>query len=130
MPFCRLRYQHAALYEKDVRAAHHDILPFRRQTADFGLATSSVQTSFIEDETVNQQETGAVDQFAEGCGDSDYESDPAILSHDLRSEQVGVGDMEDDSDSDSVSRRQDTSIPGNWQTIPDAGRPLGDVTGY
>ena len=129
-PYCRRRYQHAAAYEKHVRAAHHDILLFRRQTADFGSATSSVQTSFIEDATANQRDTSAGDEFAEGWGNSDYESDPAILSHDLRSEQERVGDMEDDSDSAGVSRQPDTSIPWSRQTIPDAGRPLGDVTGY
>ena len=40
-PYCRRRYQHAAAYEKHVRTAHHDILLFCRQTADFGSATSS-----------------------------------------------------------------------------------------
>ena len=38
--------------------------------------------------------------------------------------------MEDDSDSEGVSRRPDISIPWNRQTIPDAGRPLGDLTSY
>ena len=38
--------------------------------------------------------------------------------------------MEDDSDSEGVSLRPDTSIPWKWQTIPDSGRPLGDVTSY
>ena len=129
-PYCRRRYQHAADYEKHVWAAHHDILLFRRQIADFGSATSSVQTSFIEDEIRNQRDTSAADEFAEGWGDSDYESDLAILRHDLRSEQERVGDMEDDSDSEGVSRRPDISIPWSRQTMPDAGRPLGDVTGY
>ena len=55
---------------------------------------------------------------------------PAILSHDLRSEQERVGDMEDDSDSAGVSRQPNTLIPWSRQTIPDARRPLGDVTGY
>ena len=58
-PYCRRRYQHAAAYEKHVRAAHHDILLFRRQTAEFGSATSSVQISFIEDATANQRDTSA-----------------------------------------------------------------------
>ena len=65
-----------------------------------------------------------------GWGDSDYKSDPAILSDDSRSEQERVGDMENDSESEGVSRRPDTSIPWSQQTIPDAGRPLGDVNGY
>ena len=70
-PYCRWHYQHAAAYEKNVRAAHHDILLFRRQIADFASATSSVQTSFIENEIVNQRDTSAADEFAEGWGDSD-----------------------------------------------------------
>ena len=103
-PYCRRRRQHAAAYEKHVRAPHHDILLFRRPIADFGSATLSVQTCFIEDEIVNQRDTGAVDAFAEGWGDSDYESNPAILSHDLRSEQERVGDMENDSDLEGRTR--------------------------
>ena len=58
-----------------------------------------MQTSFIEDETVNQHDTGAAEEFAEDWGESDYEYDPAILSHDLLGEHERVGDMEDDSDS-------------------------------
>ena len=38
--------------------------------------------------------------------------------------------MENNSDSASVSRQPDTSFPCCRQTIPEAGRPLGDVTGY
>ena len=64
-PYCRRRYQHAAAYENDVRAAYHDKLLFRRQTADFGSATSSVQTSFIEDAIVTQRDTRAADEFVE-----------------------------------------------------------------
>ena len=79
---------------------------------------------------MNEHDTSAADEFADGWGDSDYESDWAILSHDLGSEQERVGDMEDDWDSEGVSRRPDTSIPLSQQKIPDAGRPLGDVTGY
>ena len=66
-----------------------------------------MQRSFIENEIVNQGDTSATDEFAEGRGDSDYESEPAILSHDLRGEQERVCDMEDDSDSEGVSRRLD-----------------------
>ena len=50
------------------RTPHHDILLFRRMTADFGSATSSVQTSFIEYATANQRDTSAGDEFAEGWG--------------------------------------------------------------
>ena len=34
-PYGRRRSQHAAAYEKDVRAAHQNILLYRRQIADF-----------------------------------------------------------------------------------------------
>ena len=89
-----------------------------------------MQISFIEDATANQHNTSTSDEFAEGWGKSDYESDPAILSHDLQSEQERVGDMGNDSDSASVFWQPDKSITWSRQTIPDAGRPLGDVTGY
>ena len=105
-PYCRRRYLHAAAYQKHVPAAHHDIFLFGRQIADFGSATSSVQTSFIEHEIVNQRDTSATNEFGEGWGDSDYVSDPAILRHDLRREQEGVGDMDDDSDKEAVSGDQ------------------------
>ena len=84
--------------------------------------------SFIEDEPVNQHGTGAADEFAKGWGDSDYESDPVILTHDLQSERARVGEIEDDSDTKGVSRQADTSMPGNLQKVPDAGRQVGDVT--
>ena len=77
---------------------------------------------------MNQSDTCAMDQFAESWEDSDYEFDPVILSHDLRSKQERVGHMEDSWYSEGVSWRADTSIPRSWQTIRDAGRPLGDVT--
>ena len=76
--YCHRRYQHDTAYEKPIQATHHHILLFHRQIADFRFATSSIQTSFIEHETVNQHDTDATDGFAEGWGDSDYESDPAI----------------------------------------------------
>ena len=79
---------------------------------------------------MNQHHSGAADEFAEGWGDSDYESDPAILRHDLQSEQERVDDMEDDSDSEGVSQRPDKLIPWNRPRLQDAGRPLSDVTGY
>jgi len=129
-PYCRRRYQHAAAYERHVRTTHHDIMLLRRQIADLGSATSPGRTAFIEDETVNQCVTSAVDEFAEGWGNSDYESDPPILGHDLPNEQETGSNIEHDSDSEDVSRRPDKSIPWSRQTIPGAGRPLGDVTGY
>ena len=79
---------------------------------------------------MNQHGTSAADEFEECWGYSDYESDPAILSHDLLGEQERVGNMEYDSDSEGVSRRPDTLISWSRQMIPDAGRPLGAVTGY
>ena len=82
-PYCRRHYQHAAACENHVWAAHDDILLLRRQTTNFGLATSSMQTSFIENATANQPNTSAGDEFAECWGNSDYESDPAILCHNL-----------------------------------------------
>jgi len=102
-PYCCRRYQHAAAYEKHVQVVHHDILLGHGQVADPGSATSSVRTSFIQDETGNQRHTSAVGEFTEGWGNSDYEFDPAILGHDLRSEQERGGDIEDDSDSEDIS---------------------------
>lgn len=103
---------------------------FHREIADSGPGTSSARTSFIQDEAVNQRVTSDVDEFAEGGGNSDYESDPAILDYDLGSEQETGSDIEHDSDSEDVSRHEDKSIPCSQQTIPDAGKPIGDVTGY
>jgi len=95
-----------------------------REIADSGPGTSSARTSFIQDEAVNQRVTSDVDEFAEGGGNSDYESDPAILDYDLGSEQETGSDIEHDSDSEDVSRHPDKSIPCSQQTIPDAANQL------
>ena len=58
---------------------------------------------FIEDETVNQRNTSGVGEFSEGWGNSDSESELAILGHDLQSEQERGGDIEDDLDSEDIS---------------------------
>ena len=79
---------------------------------------------------MNKRVTSVADEFAEGWRDSDHESDPAILSHGFQSEREGVGDKEEDSDSEGVSRRPDTWNTCSRQTILDAGRTLGDVTAY
>ena len=102
-PYCCWRCEHAAAYEKPVQVVHHDILLFHRQVADPGSATSSMRTSFIQYETVNQRHPSAVGKFTEDWGNSDYEFDPAILGHDLRSEQARGGNIEDNSDSEDVS---------------------------
>jgi len=76
---------------------------FHREIAHSGPETSSARTSFIQDEAVNQRVTSDVDEFAEGRGNSDYESDPAILDYDLGIEQETGSDIEHDSDSEDVS---------------------------
>ena len=87
-------------------------------------------TSFIEQQTVNQRHTSAVDEFGAGWGFFNFESDLAIFRHDLWIKPERVYDMADDSDSKGIFRRPDTSIRGSQRIIRDPGRPLGTVTGY
>ena len=112
------------------KPAHNDRLLHYHQTVHFGSPTSSVKTSFIDDTTRNQRNTSTWDEFAKGWVNSDYESDLAVLSYHLRSGKKRIGNMDNDSDSAGVSRQADISITWSQQTIPDASRPLGDVTGY
>jgi len=130
-PYCRRRYQHAAAYENHVRTIHHDIMLFNCETAGFTSTTPSAGTPFVQDEALNQcVSSHAEGGFGRGGGNSDYESDPAILGYDLGSEQEMGGDIEPDSDSEDTFRWADKAIPCSQHTIPGAGNPLGDVTGY
>src|SRR5437588_2090951 len=93
--------------------------------------TPSSGTLSAQDEALNQRVSSRAEGgFGRGRGNSDYESDPAILSYDLGSEQEMGGDIEPDSDSEDAFRRADKAIPCSQHTISGAGNPLGDVTGY
>ena len=81
-PYCRRRYQHAAAYENHVRTIHHDIMLFNRATASFASTTPSAGTHFVQDQALNQRiSSRAEGGFGRGGGNSDYESDSAILGY-------------------------------------------------
>ena len=96
----------------------------------FASTTPSAGTLFVQDEALNQcVSSRAEGGFGRGGGNSDYESDPAILGYDFGSEQETGGDIEPDSDSEDTFRRADKAIPCSRHMISGAGNPVGDVTG-
>jgi len=46
---------------------------------------------FIQHKTVNPCDTSSVGEFAEGCGNGNYETDQASLGLDIWSKQEGDG---------------------------------------
>ena len=113
-PYCRRRYQQAAAYEKHLETMHHDILLSLRAIVD---TTLPGLRAFAPNENSNQ------------C-DSDYESDPMLEIADCYAASNDPGDMQHDSDEEDFSQPPDRGRPSSQESIPGAGRALGDVAGY
>jgi len=78
---------------------------------------ASMGTIFVCDELENQT-------------DSDYESDCTLEIPDLHTASSEIDDMEKDSDTEDISHQPVLVRPSGQETIPSAGRPLGEVAGY
>lgn len=118
-PYCKRRYQQAAAYEKHLQTIHLDIVLSLRAIAD---ATSPGLPVFVPDENINQS-------------DSDYESDHWLEVADCHSassesDDDDDDDMQNDSDAEDVSHPPVRGRPSSQETIPGAGRALGDVINY
>jgi len=113
-PYCRRRDEPAAAYKKHLETMHHDILPSLRAIVD---TTLPGLRAFAPDETSDQ-------------GDSDYESDPMLEIADCYAASNDPGDMQHDSDKEDLSQPPDGSRPSSQESIPGAGRALGDLAGY
>ncbi|RPA99358.1 hypothetical protein L873DRAFT_1789702 [Choiromyces venosus 120613-1] len=99
------------------------------------LASSSARASFTqpEDDAVNGRVFAMGDEFADVWGNSDYESDPAILASNSGGQHTTADYVQHDSDAEDaedILHPPDKSTPSSQQTIPGAGRALGDVAGY
>ena len=113
-PYCRRRYQQAATYQKHLETMHHDILSSIPAIVD---TTLPGLRAFAPDESSDQ-------------GDSAYESDPMLEIADCYSASNDPGDMQHDSDKEDLSQPPDRGRPSSQESIPGAGRALGDVAGY
>ena len=92
---------------------HLDIILSLSAIAD---ATSAVRTTFVSHEPQN-------------LTDSDYESDPELDTTDFHTASGVIDDMQN-SDTEDVSHLPVCGHPSSGQeTIPGAGRPLGEVSG-
>ena len=114
-PYCRRRYQQAAAYEKHLHTMHLDIVLSLNAIAD--AASSTARPTFVRDELENMT-------------DSDYESDPGLEIADIHTTSGEIDDMHNDSDTEDVSHPPVHARPSGQETIPGAGRPLGEVAGY
>jgi len=63
-------------------------------------------------------------------GDSDYESNPMLEIADCYAASNHPGDMQHDSAEEDFSQPPDRGGPSSQESIPGAGRALGDVAGY
>jgi len=66
----------------------------------------------------------------ENLTDSDYESDCRLKIPDFHRPSGEIDDMQNDSDTEDVSYPPVHVRPSGQETIPRAGRPLGEVAGY
>jgi len=80
-------------------------------------ASSTARPTFVRDELENMT-------------DSDYESDPGLEMADIHTTSGEIDDMHNDSDTEDVSHPPVSARPSGQETIPSAGRPLGEVAGY
>jgi len=71
-----------------------------------------------------------VDDELESLTDSDYESDHRLEIPDFHTASGEIDDMPNDSDTEDVSHPLVCVHPWGQETIPGAGKPLGEVAGY
>jgi len=66
----------------------------------------------------------------ENLTDSDYECDCRLEIPDFHTPSGEIADMQHDSDKEAVFHPPVRMRPSGQETIPSAGRPLGEVAGY
>jgi len=113
-PYCRGRYQQAAAYEQHLHTIHLDIVLSRNAIAD--AACSTARPTFGRHELENMT-------------DSDNESDPELEIGDIHTASGEIDDMNNDSDTEDISTPLVPARASGQETIPGAGRPLGEVAG-
>jgi len=86
-------------------------------TAIVDAASSTARLTLVRDELQNMT-------------DSDYESDRVPEIADIQTASGEIDDMHNDSDTEDVSHPPVAVRRWGQETIPGAGRPLGEVAGY
>jgi len=61
---------------------------------------------------------------------SNYDSDPGLEIADIHTASGEIDDIPNDSDTEHVSHPPVRARSSSQETIPGAGRPLGEVAGY
>jgi len=112
-PYCRRHYEQAATYEKHLQTMHLDIVLALSAIAD----AASMGPTFVRDELEN-------------LTDSDYESDCRLEIPDFHTSSGEIDDMQNNTDTEDLSHPPVRVRPSGQETIPGAGRPLGEVAGY
>jgi len=100
---------------KHLHTIHLDIVLSLNATAD--VASCTARPTCVRDELENMT-------------DSDYQSDPGLEIADIHPTSGEIDDMHNDSDTEDVSHPPVRARPLGQETIPAAGRPLGEVAGY
>jgi hypothetical protein len=126
--YCRRRYQQAAAYGKHLLTMHPDITLSLHASADQTLPR---RTAFVHGENENQPAISITNRPVDDRSDSDYESDPGreIIDCDSASDESD-NDMQHDSDAEDILQPPNRGSPSSQQTIPGAGRILGNAIGY
>ena len=112
--YYRRCYEHAAAYEKHLETMHYD---FR-----FSL-------SAIVDTTLPGLRAFTPDENSIQC-DSDYESNPMLEIADCYAASNDPSDLQYNSEKEDFSQPPDRRHPSSQETVPGAGRALGNITGY
>jgi len=94
---------------------HLDIVLSLNTIAD--AASSTSRRTFVRDELENMT-------------DSDYESDPGLQIANIHTASGEIDDRHNDSDTEEVSHPPVRAHHSGQETIPSAGRLLGEVAGY
>ena len=102
-----------AAYKKQLLTTHLDIVLSLSVIAD----AASMGPTFVRDELEN-------------LTDSDYESDCRLEIPDFHRASGEIDDMQNDSDTEEISHPPVHVHPSGQETIPGAGRLLGEVVGY
>ena len=112
--YCRRSYKQTTAYEKHLKTMHHYISLSLHAIVDTTLPRLR---AFASNEKSNQY-------------DSDYESDPMLEIADWYVASNNPGDMQHEEDEEDFSLSPNCRHPSSQESIPGAGRALGDVAGY
>jgi len=94
---------------------HFDLIRSLKAIADAAFCTA--RDTFVRDELENKT-------------DSEYDFDPGLKIADIHTASREIDNMHNHSETEDVSYPPVRARPWGQETIPGAGRPLGEVAGY